>query len=274
VSAPFQRFSQRLLSAARGWSTNWVVLARVDSTNDLAKRVVARYAEVGLVPPAAVIIAWEQEAGRGRGANTWASPAGRGLYASLLVPGLSRSQLPILPLAVGVSLATALEASAELSIGLKWPNDLMREGRKIGGILVETAGASRGSPTAVIGLGINYSHRRRDLPGARATSIALETSALPNLVEITLALIESVGGAVERLGDKERWLDLYRRLSLHREGDSLTCRTPEGLVSGTFVGFDRDGFLLLESAGTVRRITAGELVEDLDVESEGRTNER
>jgi biotin-(acetyl-CoA carboxylase) ligase len=83
-----------------------------------------------------------------------------------------------------------------------------------------------------------------------------------------------VGRAVERLGDKETWLDLYRRLSLHREGDSLTCRTPEGVVSGTFVGLDPDGFLLLESAGTVRRITAGELVKDQNIESEGRTDER
>jgi biotin-(acetyl-CoA carboxylase) ligase len=147
-------------------------------------------------------------------------------------------------------------------------------GRKIGGILVETAGASRGLPTAVIGMGINHNHRRRDLPGARATSIALETSALPDLAELTRTLIDSVGRAVEHLDDNERWLDLYRRLSLHREGDSLTCRTPEGLVSGTFVGFDPDGFLLLESAGTVRRITAGELVQDQDVESEGRTDER
>jgi BirA family biotin operon repressor/biotin-[acetyl-CoA-carboxylase] ligase len=66
-----------------------------------------------MTPPAAVIIAWEQKGGRGRGANTWASPAGRGLYASLLVPGLSRAQLPLLPLAVGVSLATALEWGAK-----------------------------------------------------------------------------------------------------------------------------------------------------------------
>jgi BirA family biotin operon repressor/biotin-[acetyl-CoA-carboxylase] ligase len=274
VSASFQQFSRRLLRAVRGRSTNWVVLSRVDSTNDLAKRIIARYAEDGRVPPAAVIIAWEQQAGRGRGENSWASPAGRGVYASLLVPRLPRSRLSLLPLAVGVRLATALESSAGLSIGLKWPNDLMRRGRKIGGILVETAGASRGSLTAVIGLGINYDHQRRDLPGARATSIALETSRLPNLVELTLNLIESVGGAVEQLGDKETWLELYRRLSLHREGDSLTCRTPEGVVSGTFVGLDPDGFLLLESAGTVRRVTAAELVGHQSVESEGRTDER
>lgn len=122
----------------------------VDSTNALALRE---------LPPdqgTAVYLAERQMAGRGRRGRTWASPLAAHLYLSLsrrFDGGIAALQG--LSLAVGVAVAEALHALGHVQVGLKWPNDLMVDGRKLGGILVEIGGDAAGPMRVVIGLGLN-----------------------------------------------------------------------------------------------------------------------
>src|SRR5580704_8679758 len=91
-----------------------------------------------------VVLAEKQTAGQGRHGHTWHSPAGVGIYCSLVVP-----QTPLLTLALGLAAHTAIFEATGLVCDLRWPNDLMLAGRKVAGILVQTAG-----PNAIAGIGI------------------------------------------------------------------------------------------------------------------------
>lgn len=135
------------------------VFDTVSSTNATAWELVNQGAGAGTV-----VIAQQQTAGRGQWGRTWVSAAG-GLYLSLILePELAIAELPLLTLASAWGIATSLE-NLGIGIQLKWPNDLVKEGAKVGGILVETRVGSSALPTndlrpciqtAVIGIGINW----------------------------------------------------------------------------------------------------------------------
>ncbi len=150
---------------ARLWSAP-VVEAHdtLGSTNDRA-----RFLADGGAGPYSVVVAEEQTEGRGRSGEVWHSPPGSGLWISTLLPsgGLPPAHLPLL-----VSLAAARaveEACADLSVGIKWPNDLEVNGRKVGGILCE-----HGQGPVIAGIGLNVRQRPEDFPTGivhRATSL-------------------------------------------------------------------------------------------------------
>jgi BirA family biotin operon repressor/biotin-[acetyl-CoA-carboxylase] ligase len=137
-------------AAARAELARLEVRFEVDSTNALALR------ELAPDQGTAIYLAERQMAGRGRRGRAWASPLAAHIYLSL-----SRrfdggvAALQGLSLAVGVAVAEALHAQGYVQVGLKWPNDLMADGRKLGGILVEVGGDAAGPMRVVIGLGLN-----------------------------------------------------------------------------------------------------------------------
>ncbi len=149
--------------APDGWRVH--VLERCGSTNDLlAER--ARGGE----PAGLVVVAEEQTAGRGRLARTWMSPARAGLTFSLLLrPQLPLERWPWLPLWAGVGVARAVREQTGLAADLKWPNDVLVHGRKVSGLLADVAGGA-----VVLGIGVNVTTTRHELPDAGATSLLLE----------------------------------------------------------------------------------------------------
>jgi len=258
---------------------NWVVVARTDSTNRLARRVVTELVAEETTPPAAVLVALEQAAGRGRHGRHWESPAGGGVYASRLLPVADADALQTIPLLAAVGLSQALEEVLGESVPgaecrLKWPNDLMVRGRKIGGVLVEsvTLGGGEGA-LAIIGFGVNYRERGPEgtLAALGATSLAAELAEagvavqLPSLGALTLRLLEGLEAALERLGDTAWAIQRFRERTLHRPGDPIRCRTGEGLVEGELVGFAEQGFLRVRGGdGVERSISSGEIVEEVE----------
>ncbi len=136
------------------------VVARpeIGSTNDEAIRLVREGA-----PPGLLVIAEHQTAGKGRKGRRWISPAGSGLCFSLVVfPSAPRRHWPLLSLLTSFSVARAIEelsrranARRSLRVDLKWPNDVVLSGKKVAGILIETADSPDGSGAAVIGVGVN-----------------------------------------------------------------------------------------------------------------------
>jgi BirA family biotin operon repressor/biotin-[acetyl-CoA-carboxylase] ligase len=248
--------------------TNAVLLAQVDSTNLLARRIVAEYLKEEMTPPRVALLAFEQSAGRGRHGRTWASPAGGGVYASLLVPGPSAEVLAALPLAVGIGLCDALRAAAGVECRLKWPNDVLLGGRKLGGVLVETIARGDTIVAAVVGFGINRT--AEGLP-AGATALAEHTTP-PPLAGLAWTLVSWVLGelaALARTGDAEaaagsadlgELMRRYRELSVHRPGDRLAWQLGDERGEGTFLGFDEHGHLRVDAGGRERRLTAGEVL--------------
>ena len=215
-----------------------------------------RRAEAG-APSGSVLAAHRQTAGRGRMGRSWFSEPGASLTFSLLwrfAPGT----LPHgLSLAVGVALAEALDALGVSGLRLKWPNDLLRDGRKLAGVLVELV---PGAPhAAVIGIGLNLRLPAAMPDDVRATAAALDGGAEPAvLLAALLAALQdvldefAVGGFVAL---RARWL--ARCGHLDTAVSILSEFAPP--LTGRCVGIDVDGALMIETAVCVQRVLSGEV---------------
>lgn len=248
-----------------GGPENLIVLPRVDSTNTLARTVVAEYQNEAQTLYPLIVVALEQTGGRGRQGRTWESPAGKGVYATRVLQVDDAGQLPTLPLLAGVGLCRALGAHLPVPCRLKWPNDLLvevdGERKKIGGILIEAAVRPGEATLALIGFGVNVFHEAGDLPPA-ATSVRLLGGSTGTLEDFTWDLVEGLEAELAHLGDAAYAVESYRALSIHRPGEPIVCRVGESVTEGTFAGFDESGRLLLESEGRVVPIASGEVIEE------------
>lgn len=220
-------------------------------------------ARVGLGRPLAVL-AECQSAGRGRRGRSWVSPFGSSLFLSFAVefPG-GAAQLEGLSLATGVVVAETLENCLRLrGIGLKWPNDILLEGRKLGGILIELTGDLDASCTAVIGIGINCAIPRP--AGARIdqpwTDLLEATGSVPdrNLLagKLLAALLEMAAGYV---GKGFAWFaPRWHRYDLLKDQDVELWLADERL-DGVARGVSDRGALLIEREGRIAEYHGGEI---------------
>ncbi|HEV7505367.1 MAG TPA: biotin--[acetyl-CoA-carboxylase] ligase [Thermoanaerobaculia bacterium] len=244
---------------------NLVVVPRLDSTNTLARAIVAEYQNEAQTLHPLIVVALEQTGGRGRQGRSWSSPAGKGVYATRVVQVDDAGMLQTLPLLAGVGLCRALGAHLPVPCRLKWPNDLLvevgDERRKIGGILIEAAVRPGEATLALIGFGVNVFHDAVELPET-ATSARLLGGSAGSLEDFTWDLVEGLEAELVHLGDAAYAVESYRALSIHRPGERIVCRVGESVSEGTFVGFDESGRLLLESEGRVVPIASGEVIEE------------
>lgn len=255
---------------------NRVIVSRIDSTNRLARRVVTNYAAEEMAVPGFLVLALEQSAGRGRQGRIWVSPRGCGVYATRVVPlsgepsreGRSEDLLESLPLLAGVGLARGLAELLERGgsagrCALKWPNDLLVDGRKVGGVLAESLTLGETPPVALVGLGVNLRRPREGSelpPGSTALADHLEASA--DLAGVARELVAALEAELAHLGDLAYATAAYRPLTVHRPGDRIRCRMGDEVVEGTFAGFDDRGHLVLARDGEEMRVAAGEIVEE------------
>ena len=232
----------------------------VGSTNDVVSALAATGADEGHV-----VAAGMQTSGRGRRGRMWSSPAGAGVYASVLLRP-SRRSLPLLTLASGVAIAEGIQAATGLEVAVKWPNDLVVEGRggqrlKVGGILTEARSAEE-SPHAVVGFGINVGAAIHPVDVAgRASSIESE---LGRPVDRGLVLAECLVALWRRYQDLEsggsaRVLDAWRRRAGSTLGRRVEWDGETGVLSGVAVAVDDTGALLVRSDAGERRLISGEV---------------
>ncbi len=162
-----------------------ISLNSTDSTNGYAFRL----AEEGQ-DEIVVVRANSQTSGRGRRQNTWDSPANAGIYVSFLLrPSNSLADLIWLPLLF--SYASALTLAPMIKTTIKWPNDIVTSGKKIGGVLVEARSQSRRIEFAIAGIGLNVNSEKNDIPKA-ATSLYLETKEKYDIDEVFQALTTNI----------------------------------------------------------------------------------
>jgi BirA family biotin operon repressor/biotin-[acetyl-CoA-carboxylase] ligase len=169
-----------------------VFFREVDSTNrQLGLRATAGAKE------GTVVVSDRQGAGRGRMGRTWHSIGGVNLYCSVLLrPKADISTLSTLPLAAGCAVVRTLaEVAPKMPVQMKWPNDLLVNGRKIGGILCEAESEADGVRHVVVGIGINVNMRKSQLPTALnrvATSLAMETGKTFSRADLLVVLLEKL----------------------------------------------------------------------------------
>ena len=214
-----------------------------------------------------VVVAETQTGGRGRLGKSWQSPPGTGIYCSIILqPDLCPEDLPKITLAAGLAAAKALEAVTKLSIGIKWPNDLILEERKLGGILCETAGMQREArPVVILGIGININSPRSVFPADlqdTATSLLIVTGSEHCRSDLLKAILLEVKKTVE-LFEREGFALILsewrqRDVTLGRE---LSWVTMTGdVVKGVSMGSDDSGQLLIrDKRGRIHEVLSGDV---------------
>ncbi|MFB3819025.1 MAG: biotin--[acetyl-CoA-carboxylase] ligase [Candidatus Methylomirabilales bacterium] len=232
----------------------------VDSTNDLAMAAGERGAAEGLC-----ILADRQAAGRGRRGRTWMSLPGLGLYASILLrPGLPAERGALITLAAGVAAAEAVGRVSGVPALVKWPNDVVLDGRKVAGILTEATTVGAELAQVVVGIGINCRHRREDFPEElrdAATSIALAAGRPVERQVLAAALFNALDGwyAVLCRGDAAAVVRASRAVSAIL-GREVTVLAEGRAWRGVAVNIDETGALLVQDAGgAVRRLVSEEV---------------
>jgi len=229
---------------------------RVASTNLIARRIVSECIENELSLPQAMIIAGEQFAGRGRNQRQWSSPAGKGIYATTMITRPT-SQLALVPLAMANIVARFLRDVFGLDARIKWPNDVFVHGKKIAGILIE-ARIQDDRAFLLIGTGINV-EPVADAPNAIAISEASPRS-FTGIDDATVAFIEHVDAALAQPFERDEVIEEWRRLTLHRNGDRITCVIGDRTVAGTWNGIDEQGRALLRNGAETIAVSAGDII--------------
>lgn len=233
------------------------VIPRVGSTLDLGNRVVAECIENELPVPSALIIANEQSAGRGRGDRSWHSPSGGGIYATLTF-AVPSAVAGLLPLSIAVATAGFIRDRWGVDAKLKWPNDVLVEGKKIAGILI-SARHHAGQAYVAAGIGINLRHF--DHGPEQAVSVEDITGEAVDVDQASEDFIRWFDEHFDRDSAAPKILEEWRSQTVHRPGDAIRCRVGEEVIAGNWAGIDEAGHAMLDRDDEQVRIPAGDLID-------------
>jgi BirA family biotin operon repressor/biotin-[acetyl-CoA-carboxylase] ligase len=229
-------------------------------------------AATAAAPECSVFLAEEQVAGRGRGGHSWHSARSQGVYCSVVLrPALSPADVLMLMLAAGLAVTTAVEqmlarmrekSQAPPQVDLRWPNDLLLNGKKFAGILAELTAEATRVRHLVLGIGINVNQPSfpadlRDL----ATSLRVETGNCWSRVELTAALLKSLDREYRALGKagaggRESVLRRFQERSSYVQGRRVRVEE-DGGYEGITAGLDARGFLQVETPSGLRTVLSG-----------------
>lgn len=210
-----------------------------------------------------VVAAEHQTSGRGRLARSWESPPRAGLTVTVAVrPDVAAADWGWLPLLTGLAVLDTVRAAAPgLSAGLKWPNDVVVEDRKLAGLLVERIDGPAG-PTAILGIGLNVSLTADERPVPQATSLLLEgVDPVPDRSALLAALLEALGRRLSQWVHAAEDLAADYRAACRTLGQEVRVDLPDGgVLTGVAVDLESDGALVVESEGRRQTVRAGDVV--------------
>ncbi len=237
----------------------------LDSTNIQAKKLAEKGAANGTL-----VWALNQSMGRGRLGKKWASVSGKGLYLSFIIrPEIDFGEYAKITLVAGVATARFLKQElddAKGKLALKWPNDLLIDGRKIAGILTEATAPTKTQKAAIIiGIGVNISYEKDDFPKelcTQATSLLLETEKKRALQPLVRSIQKNIQSAVAdfEAGHFPQLLNEWRSMD-YLYGKEIDCVGLDGkIISGKALGPDNTGVLFIEDRyGNRHEILSGDL---------------
>lgn len=234
-----------------------IILDEVESTQDLAKQM-AQSGE----PEGTAIMALIQTRGRGRLGRTWISPPGANVALSLILrPQLAPTEAALLGLMASIAVAETVEAAGVSRAGLRWPNDVLVNGKKIAGILPEAVLDDTAIRFVIIGIGLNVNSLSSDFPKdltTPATSLFICTGKKSDIKYVARDLVDRMDSLYQQAKCEgcsfipplweQRWE--HRSVRLIHQG-----------AAGIGMGIDTDGALLLRlDDGRVQRVTSGEVI--------------
>ena len=235
---------------------------KVDSTNRVALELGHAGEEEG-----AVVLAEEQTGGRGRAGRTWHSERAAGIYVTLLLrPKLAPVQAPLLTMMAGLSAHAAIQAQTQLGVDLKWPNDLLVGGKKLGGILTEMHAEPGQVRFVIVGIGLNVNQEKFPAElSAAATSLRIESSRAQSRMELLVRLLREFESDYNRFLSEgpESVTQRFAGVSSYAQGKRVRVINGKETFTGTTAGVGPEGLLQVKrDNGAVVSVIAGEVSEE------------
>jgi BirA family transcriptional regulator, biotin operon repressor / biotin---[acetyl-CoA-carboxylase] ligase len=235
---------------------------KVDSTN----RVALDLGHAG-EPEGTVVLAEEQTAGRGRAGRVWHSERATGIYATLLLrPHLAPVQAPLLTMMAGLSAHSAIQAQTGLRLDLKWPNDLVFRGKKLGGILTEMHAEPTQIRFVIVGIGLNVN--QENFPeglSTIATSLRVESGKSQSRLELLVRLLREFETDYNRFLSEgsENVTRQFAAISSYAQGKRVRVTNGKDSFAGVTAGLSPEGLLLVRrDAGQTVAVIAGDVTEE------------
>jgi BirA family biotin operon repressor/biotin-[acetyl-CoA-carboxylase] ligase len=234
---------------------------RTDSTNRVAM-------ELGYAgePEGAVILAEEQTAGRGRAGRSWHSERAAGIYVTLLLrPKISPVQAPLLTMMAGLSAHAAIQAQTGLQPDVKWPNDLVLNGKKLGGILTEMHAEPTLVHFVIVGIGINVNQETFPSELSRvATSLRVETGRNQSRLELLARLLREFETDYNRFlrDGSSSVTERFTQISSYAVGKKVRVTNGNETYVGVTAGLRPEGLLQVQrEEGAVVTVLTGDVAE-------------
>ncbi len=231
----------------------------VKSTNDIAHQL----ADKGTIE-GTIVTAEKQTLGKGRLGRSWHSPDKMGIYVSIILrPKFTPGQAPGLSIMSALAVAETLDELAPKKVQIKWPNDILINGRKVSGVLTELSAEKDKINYVIVGMGINVKQSESDFPpNLRATATSLQREAAKEISRVELLKLLLANFEKEylhyRKGQLKKSLPRIRKWSslLNKE---VTLQWNGAAVTGTAVDIDTSGSLIIESNGNRMSVSSGEV---------------
>jgi BirA family transcriptional regulator, biotin operon repressor / biotin---[acetyl-CoA-carboxylase] ligase len=234
---------------------------KVDSTNRVALEL-GHAAE----PEGAVVLAEEQTAGRGRAGRTWQSDRAAGIYVTLLLrPKLSPVQAPLLTMMAGLSAYAAIQAQTGLTPDVKWPNDLLLRGKKMGGILTEMHAEPTQVRFIIVGIGLNVNQEKfpEELRSV-ATSLRIETGKQESRLELLVKLLREFESDYNRFLQEgpAAVVSRFEAVSSYARGKRVRVVNGSASFAGVSAGLSAEGLLQVQrDDGQLVTVISGDVAE-------------
>jgi BirA family biotin operon repressor/biotin-[acetyl-CoA-carboxylase] ligase len=234
---------------------------RIDSTNSTALALATDGAAEGTV-----VVAEEQTAGRGRFGRKWHSEKSSGIYASVILrPRLSPADAPAITLMAGVAAHRALTTATGLEVDIRWPNDLLVNGKKVCGILTEMSAELGRLHHVVLGIGVNVNNKSMPSElGGIATSLRMEGGRAYSRAQILVSLLrelERYYGVLKDQGNAPI-VRAWAKASTYAQGKAVRVRTSDEDYPAVTAGLDPTGMLRIRRQdGKEESLVSGEITE-------------
>ncbi|MBL4954160.1 biotin--[acetyl-CoA-carboxylase] ligase [Neobacillus sp. OS1-32] len=232
----------------------------VESTQKIAHQLAAKN-----VPEGTVVIADEQRSGRGRMNRNWHSPKYTGIWMSLILrPNIPLSKAPQLTLLTAVAIVQAIEEITGITAEIKWPNDVLIQGRKITGILTELQAEADRIHSIIIGIGINVNQKKEDFPRElqeKASSLLIEKGTPVSRAEMIRSIFKHFEKLYLLYLDKGFFpIKLLWESYAISIGKILKARTLTEVIEGKALGITEEGVLKIEDAsGTIHHVYSADI---------------
>jgi len=239
---------------------NCLFYSELTSTNDQAKKIVNENTNI---ENGTVVITEKQTNGKGRQGRNWVSPEKSGVYFSIILkPNITPMETPQITLITGIAVANAINKITKLKSGIKWPNDVIINGKKVCGILTEMTAEVDKVKYVIVGIGINVNNDKfENIIKDKATSLKIESGINLKRADVIAAVIEEFEVLYKIYADKKDFslfIDRYKKLCLNMN-KQVKAVFKDRQITGTVCDIGQNGQLIIKTSNDTVSIISGEV---------------